>query len=124
VGDYSIQSIGNMKRLDGTIDWAQSRGKAVGRRVAEPIGRESLPGAPLVHGVIDGAQAGLWEAYRFAQRVIVCVLDETVINGIENTADRAINHFDQQPAEIVVPCDIPTVPTDQPLPPPAPSELE
>lgn len=118
VGDYSVRSLGNMKRIDGGIDWVQARGRAVGKKVAAPIGRDSLPGAPLVHGVIDCAQEGFWEVYRFAQRVIVCVLDETVINGIENTTDRAINHFHRQPAEIIVPCP-PQIAPDLP---PAPAE--
>jgi hypothetical protein len=103
VGDYTVRSLGNMKRIDGTVDWVQNRGMEVERKVASPIGRESLPGTAIAHGIVDVAQIGFWEVYRFAQRVIVGVLDETVLNGIENTTDRAINRFDRQPAEIVVP---------------------
>ncbi len=103
VGDYSLSSLGNMKRIDGTVDWVQRRTAEAGRRVAKPIGRESLPGARFTHAAVDGVQVGFWEIYRFAQRVVVEVLDETLLNGLENNTDKAINRFRQQPAEVVVP---------------------
>ena len=103
LGDYSFSSLGNMQRIDGAVDWVQNRGAEVERKVARPLGRDSLPGTPIVHGIVDGAQDGFWELYRFAERVIVGLLDETVINGIENNTDRAINSFHRQPAEVIVP---------------------
>jgi len=102
VGDYSLNSLGNMKRVDGTVDWVQKRGADLGRGLARPAGRTSLPGERVVHGAVDGAQAGFWEVYRFVQRVVVEVLDENILNGIENGTDRVLNQNRRQPAEVVV----------------------
>jgi hypothetical protein len=102
LGDYSISSLGNMKRVDGVIDWVQHRGLSLDRKIAGNFGRETLPGSPHIHAGIDGVQGGFWEVYRFTQRLVVQVLDETIINGIENSADRTMNSFREQPSEIIV----------------------
>ena len=98
--DYSYTSLGNMKRVDGVIDWTQQRGLALDRRIAHAVGRETLPGSGAVHGTIDTAQRGFWEIYRFAQRVAIQVVDETVLSGIEDQTDRTVNTWHTLPAEL------------------------
>ena len=51
---------------------------------------------------MDLTQAGFWELWRYTQRIIVQVLDETILNGIEDNADRTMNSLRAKPAEIVV----------------------
>ena len=102
VGDYSATSLGNLRRANGVIDWFQQRGKELDRKLAGPIGRTQLPTTRVVHKTIDTAQDGFWEVYRFAQRVVIEVLDEMILNGIENGTDRAINGFRRLPAEVIV----------------------
>jgi hypothetical protein len=41
--------------------------------------------------------------YRFAQRIVVEVLDEVVLSGVEDTVDKTLNFKRSTPAEIVVP---------------------
>jgi hypothetical protein len=103
IGDYSQTSAGNMRRLDAGVNWLQSRSRTIDRKLATPLGRDALPGTPVVHGAIDGVQAGGWELYRFSQRVAVQVLDEMLINRTEDTIDRVINVPRRQPAEVVRP---------------------
>jgi hypothetical protein len=103
LGDYSMTSLGNLKRADGAIDWAQSRGDELEQSVVEYTGAQTVPGMAETQTGIDTLQDGIWEVYRFAQRVVVEVLDENVLNSIENNTDNAINSFRAQPAEIVVP---------------------
>ncbi len=100
IGDYSMTSLGNLRRADGLIDWTQTRSQNLDRHIATRVGRENLPGSPVVHTTIDATQAGVWEVYRFVQRVAIEVLDETVLNGIENSTDRAVNAFRRTPSEI------------------------
>jgi len=102
LGDYSMTSSGNMRRIDGAVNWVQSRTREVEGALAAPLGARRLPASGVVHGTIDTAQSGFWELYRFGQRVLIEVLDENVLSGIENSTDRVINAFDKQPAEIVV----------------------
>ncbi|HUG92002.1 MAG TPA: hypothetical protein VML55_14280, partial [Planctomycetaceae bacterium] len=102
VGDYSQTSAGNLRRADAALDWLQARSRCVDRRLAAPLGRDALPGTPLVHGAIDGVQAGVWELYRFGQRVAAEVLDERLMNRTEDTLDRAINVPRRQPSEVIV----------------------
>ena len=101
IGDYSQTSAGNMRRLDAGVNWLQARSRSIDRKLATPWGRAALPGTPLVHGAIDGVQAGGWELYRFSQRVAVQVLDEMLINRTEDSLDRLINVPRRQPSEIV-----------------------
>lgn len=101
LGDYSITSSGNMQRADKVVDWIQNRGTRLDKKLAEPVGRDSVLGVPKVNAVVDGVQKGYWETYRFLKRVLVEVLDETVLNGIENTVDRTINAPRKTPAEVI-----------------------
>ncbi len=101
VSDYSLTSPGNIKRVDGVIDWFQERGREIDARISERVGRERTPRPRLLNQAIDATQYGFWEVFRFAQRFVVQLLDETVLNGIENTTDRAANTLRRVPAEIV-----------------------
>jgi len=101
LADYSVTSTGNIKRVDHAIEWVQQRGKTVDAHVAKKVGRP-LPGSRLLHGGIDTFQFAFWETYRFTQRLIAGLLDETIINSLEDGTDRAINYFHTQPAEIIV----------------------
>ena len=91
LSDASYKSLGNMKRMNGTLDWLQNRSTNLDRMLAEPMGRSSLPGTPLVHGAIDGVQWAFWESYHFAVRVVAEVLDEKLLNGLENGVDATLN---------------------------------
>ncbi len=102
VYDYNLTSIGNLKRADRALDWVQTRNKNLHQKLAHRTNRTHFPGHNLLHGVVDKTQAGFWEVYRFSQRILVQVLDETVLNSLENGVDRAINKFDQLPAEVIV----------------------
>jgi len=103
IGDYSPMSVGNVKRMDGVIDWVQDRATAIDSLIARPLGRENTPGTELVNKAVDRAQWWIWETYRFGQRVVGGFLDEKVLNSIEDRADKNLNRFRLQPAEIVVP---------------------
>ncbi len=96
--DYNLTSVGNLKRADRAIDWVQERNKNVHERLAG--GTMQGPVHDLLHGAVDGTQLGFWEIYRFSQRLLVQVLDETVLNSLENGVDRTINHFDRLPSEV------------------------
>ncbi|MBI5760715.1 MAG: hypothetical protein HZA46_19525, partial [Planctomycetales bacterium] len=87
----------------GTVDWLQERGTHLDQRIARKAGKNSVLGAPLANRVIDGTQKGFWETYRFAQRVVVEVLDERILNGIENGVDSAINAPRRTPEEVPAP---------------------
>jgi hypothetical protein len=100
LSDYSLTSSGNLKRADSLIDWTQNRLRETDRRLAHQLGRKDIPGSRLVHGTIDTTQAAYWEVYRFAERVVVQVIDETILNGIEDGAARTINRYQAVPAEI------------------------
>lgn len=103
LADYSLTSVGNFKRIDGVVDWAQDCGTRLDQKLAEPIGVKTVLGSPVTNVVIDGVQVSFWEMYRFAQRVVVEVLDEVVLSGIEDTVDKTLNYKRSTPAEIVVP---------------------
>ena len=102
LGDYAYTSVGNLRRVDGLVDWTQSQGADVQRVIAKPFKRDEIRRASLLTQGVDLVQTGLWEGYRFAQRVIVQVLDEAILNGLENTTDRTINRFRKTPAESIV----------------------
>lgn len=103
LGDYSFTSSGNLKRVDGTVDWLQNRTTHLDQRLARPTGRTSVLGTPVTNRAIDGVQKGFWEMYRFAQRVVVELLDERVLNGLENGVDAAINAPRRTPEEVAEP---------------------
>lgn len=100
--DYNLTSVGNLKRGDRAIDWLQNRNKRLHQKLARHANRTHLPGHHLLHDALDYTQATFWDAYRFGQRLLVQVLDETVLNSVENGVDRAINKFHEVPAEVVV----------------------
>jgi hypothetical protein len=130
IGDYSPTSVGNVKRLDGVLDWIQNRVTAIDSAIARPLGRENTPGTELVNKAVDRAQWWLWEAYRFGQRLGGELIDEKVLNTLEDGVDKNLNRFRLQPAEIVVPSgsapnsDAPPAPAQEgspaTTPPPAP----
>lgn len=98
VSDYNATSLGNLKRADGAVDWLQARGKALDRRLAQPAGRDETAPATIVNRSVDATQSGFWEVYRFGQRLVIKTLDETLINGTENTVDRTLNSWRQTPS--------------------------
>lgn len=105
LGDYSPTSTGNLKRVDGTIDWVQQRGKNLEHRIARRVGRQrSSRASNWLHFGIDQTQDVFWETYRFGHRVFAEILDEMILNSVENGADHLMNQFRQRhPAEIIVP---------------------
>src|SRR5262245_4263971 len=102
LGDYSLTSAGNMKRVDQVVDWLQERGTRLDDKLATRTRHRTVLGAPATNSVIDHIQSGFWETYRFAQRLIVQIVDELVLNNIENGVDSTINVFRTTPAEIIV----------------------
>lgn len=100
VSDYSVTSLGNLGRIDSAVDWIQNRSLSIDGRLAGPLGQDHLPGVTQTHKVIDGVQNTFWEVYRFGQRVVVQLLDETLMNGLENRTDRTMNAFRSIPSEI------------------------
>ncbi|GAB4137998.1 MAG: hypothetical protein Tsb009_05830 [Planctomycetaceae bacterium] len=103
LADYSLTSLGNIKRVDNAIDWVQERGKKIDARVARKLGRErEFRSSRWLHKGIDTTQKGFWEVYRFTQRIVVQVLDETILNTLEDGTDHIINEFRRSPAEIIV----------------------
>lgn len=102
VSDYSFTSLGNLKRIDRSIDWVQQRTKEVDSKMAGLFGKEETPPAHIVHKSIDVTQASFWEVYRFGQRVVVQVLDETILNSLENQTDKSVNYFSKLPEEVQV----------------------
>lgn len=103
LADYSWSSLGNLKRVDRAIDWMQNRGKETDHLIAKKVGRDNIPGSRQVNSSVDNTQETVWDLYRYVQRVVVQALDETILNGIENSADRSINYFRQLPAEVPAP---------------------
>jgi hypothetical protein len=101
VWDYNLTSIGNLKRADRAVDWMQARNKNLHAKYSRPTASRRF-GQGLGHCVVDSTQASVWEVYRFAQRILVQVLDETVLNSLENGVDRTINTFHQLPSEVLV----------------------
>lgn len=102
LADYSWTSQGNLQRMDRAIDWVQSAGSEIDQQLAEPLDRESLPGTRPVNKTVDLAQRGFWEVYRFGQRIVIKVMDESVLNGIEDQTGRMLNAMRPVPNEIQV----------------------
>lgn len=102
VYDYNLTSVGNLKRADRAVDWVQDRNKNLHEKIARRANRDCFPGHHLMHGMIDYTQESFWDVFRFSQRVLVEVLDETVLNSVENGVDRMINKFHQIPSEVIV----------------------
>ena len=94
--------MGNLQRIDGLINLVQERGKWLDKSVAGVFGRKQTPGTRQIHKVIDGAQFGFWQTYLFGQRLIMEVVDEKIISGLENQTNAAVNSFRRTPAEVIV----------------------
>jgi arylsulfatase A-like enzyme len=103
IGDYSPTSLGNLKRMDGVVQWIQNRATAIDSAAARPLGRENTPGTVFVNKAVDKTRWWLWEGFRFGSRLAGELLDEKVLSGIENSIDKNLNRFRLEPAEIVVP---------------------
>ncbi|WP_166824288.1 alkaline phosphatase family protein [Thalassoroseus pseudoceratinae] len=103
LGDYTITALGNLSRIDRGIDELQVGASRLNRKAAGVFGRESLPGLKLVNGTIDAAQCVFRETYRFAQLVLIKLIDETALNVVEDGIDHAINSFHRVPSEVAVP---------------------
>jgi arylsulfatase A-like enzyme len=118
IGDYSFTSAGNMKRIDGAIDWLQQRINTVDGAVARQFGVEHSPGVVAVNKVVDGVQFWFWDTYRFGERVAGEWLDEGLLNGIEDATDRSLNRSRLQPAEMIIdPSRVPPSPAPPTTPP-------
>ena len=102
LGDYNLTSLGNLQRANRLVDYVQESNIEVSKRMGRFIGQPQLPGTTAVHQSVDFVQDTFWDLYRFGQRVIVQVLDETLLNGLENQTDKVINRFRREPAEIRV----------------------
>jgi hypothetical protein len=98
VYDYNLTSVGNLKRADRAVDWIQARNQ----NLRAHFSRSASPRKGLGHCLVDATQESFWEVYRFSQRVLVQVLDETVLNSVENGVDKTINTFHQLPSEVLV----------------------
>lgn len=102
LADYSPTSAGNLKRVDQTVDWLQERGTRLDSKLSTKTRKRTVLGTPATNTVIDTVQGSVWEVYRFTQRILVQVLDEVVLNGVENSVDSTINTFRSTPAEVLV----------------------
>ncbi len=103
LSDYQFASQTNLRRMDAAVDYVQRREQSLEEEIANATGQHHLPGSKLVHGTIDMTQYGFWSVYGFGQRLFMQVLDETLIQGIENSTDRALNAAHPMPAEVIVP---------------------
>ncbi|MGE5192507.1 MAG: alkaline phosphatase family protein, partial [Deltaproteobacteria bacterium] len=102
LSDYSLTSVGNMKRVDSVVDWLQDRGTRLDDKLSVRTRHRTVLGAPATNSVIDAVQGGFWEVYRFGSRIGVQLIDEMLLNGIENGVDSTINAFRATPAEVIV----------------------
>ncbi len=102
LADYSLTSQGNLQRVDRALDWVQVWGNEVDGLLAKPLDRESLPLAGSIHRGVDGVQFAFWELYRLGQRVVIRLVDDTVLNNVEDGTARMLNAFRDVPNEIVV----------------------
>jgi hypothetical protein len=102
--DYNWMTAGNIARGNRLVDHLQSHAQGASERMAGWLGLQGdLPGCGLIHGTIDTTQAVGWESYRFAQRIMVRLIDETALNSLENGVDHVINIPRRVPAEVTVP---------------------
>ncbi|MFG0295707.1 MAG: alkaline phosphatase family protein, partial [Maioricimonas sp. JB045] len=84
LSDYSITSQGNLQRIDRAVDWVQIRGQEFESEVTQHVPLPYLPGGRLVNRTIDGVQQTFWDVYRFGQRLVIEVVDEGIVNGVED----------------------------------------
>jgi hypothetical protein len=98
ISDHAATSTGNLKRFNGLIEWLQTRFEEGDDLIAHSIGREDLPLTATTRLAVDGFQNGFWEVYSFSQRLLMSVLDEKLVNGMENRIDAAVNAYGKLPA--------------------------
>ena len=103
LSDYTPYSLGNLWRISSGVDWAQARVNTLDGKFARQTGQCQTRANRRIHHGVDSTQQGFWEAYRLGQRLVIRTVDETVVNGLENTADRFINAGRGVPAEVLVP---------------------
>lgn len=102
LSDYSPTSLGNMKRVDQTVDWLQERGTRLDNKIANRVHRRTVLGSRATNKVIDSVQGGFWEGYRWVSRIGVQIVDELLLNNIENGIDGSINAFRVTQPEVIV----------------------
>ena len=102
ISDHAMTSTGNLKRLNGIVEWIQSRLEEGDDLIAHSIGREDLPMTATARTAVDGFQSGFWEVYSFGQRLLMSVLDEKIVNGLENRIDATVNAYGKLPASTTV----------------------
>ncbi|MBC7818005.1 MAG: alkaline phosphatase family protein [Planctomycetaceae bacterium] len=100
IWDYQITSQTNLRRVNAAVDYVQRREQDLEENVANVTGQSQLPTSKLLHRSVDATQLGFWNLYGFGQRTLVQLLDETLIQGIENSTDRTLNAARPMPAEI------------------------
>ena len=100
IWDYQITSQTNLRRINAAVDYVQRREQDIEENVADVTGQSPLPTSKLLHRSVDATQLGFWNLYGFGQRTIVQLLDETLIQGVENSTDRTLNAARPMPAEI------------------------
>ena len=98
IADYAATSTGNLQRFNGVLEWIQARVEETDDLIAHRMGREDLPLTPVTRTAVDGFQNGFWEVYNFGQRLLMSVLDEKLVNGLENRIDRSVNAYGRLPA--------------------------
>jgi hypothetical protein len=102
LSDYNFYSAGNLRRVNGAVDWLQERGTRLDDKLATKTRHRTVLGSPATNTVIDTVQGSVWELYRFSQRIVMRILDEAVLNGIEDGVDSTVNSFRMTPAEVIV----------------------
>ena len=104
LSDYSPTSLGNMKRVDQTVDWLQERGTRLDNKIAGARCIAALCWAREPRNTaIDSVQ------WRFlgaptagVSRIGMQIVDEMLLNNIENGVDGSINAFRVTPPEVIV----------------------
>jgi len=90
----------DQRQRDVAAGFVQHRSQNVEDEFAGATRRRTLSGIPLLSRSIGATQYGISCLYGFSQRTFVQVIDETLIQGIENSADRALNAAMPMPAEV------------------------
>lgn len=98
--DYQLTSQTNLRRINSAVDYVQHRSQDLERKLADVAEQPQIPGSRLLHGTVDTSQRGFWNLYGFAQRKLVELLDETLIQNVETAADRTLNVARPMPAEV------------------------
>lgn len=100
IWDYQVTSQTNLRRINAAVDYVQRREQDIEENLTDAAEISPLPTSKLLHRSVDATQLGFWNLYGFGQRTLVQLLDETLIQGIENSTDRTLNAIRPMPAEI------------------------